>query len=215
MRRIYDCQYNKFVLSWFFTKTIDFLKSNGKFKCHIIGHKDVKIFNKVLKLTLLWAIFMDDLGWSIWDDQFDLDFKIFLLVVVYLNSEEWEIELTTPKGPYQTTHLDYLELNYITQKSGAKIVYFKNIKQETGWTIYYGAIHSVTLVAAKDKWVIISSPIHLILEFSNSIQNQFDLFLHFHRFHQQLDPHMGQELNQRDMNQLDDPQTSFHQYVLV
>lgn len=135
--------------------------------------------------------------------------------MVYLNSEEWEIELTTPKGPYQTTHLDYLELNYITQKSGAKIVYFKNIKQETGWTIYYGAIHSVTLVAAKDKWVIISSPIHLILEFSNSIQNQFDLFLHFHRFHQQLDPHMGQELNQRDRNQLDDPQTSFHQYVLV
>ena len=49
---------------------------------------------------------MDDLGWSIWDDQFDLDFKIFLLVVVYLNSEEWEIELTTPKKePYQTKPL--------------------------------------------------------------------------------------------------------------
>ena len=59
----------------------------------------------------------------------------------------------TKKGtvPNQTTHLDYLELNYITQKSGAKIVYFKNIKQETGWTIYYGAIHSVTLVAT--KWI--------------------------------------------------------------
>ena len=144
MRRIYDDQYNKFVLSCFFTKTINFLKWNGKFK---FGHKDVKIFNKVLKLTQLLSIFSDDLGSSL----FEWDFKIFLLVVVYLNSEEWEISNLPhqKEPPYQTTHLDYLELNYITQKSGAKIVYFKNIKQETGWTIYYGAIHSVTLVAAR------------------------------------------------------------------
>ena len=93
-----------------FTKTMDFLKSNGKFKWHIIGHKDVKIFNKVLKLTQLLSIFTDDLGWSL----FDWDFKIFLLVVVYLNSEEWEIELTTPKGttvPNHSLRLPRIELH--------------------------------------------------------------------------------------------------------
>ena len=132
-----------------FTKTIDFLKRNGKFKCDIIGHKDVKIFNKVLKLSQLLPIFTDDLGLSV----FDWDFKIFSLVVVYLNSEEWEIELTTPKGttvPNHSLRLPRIELHN-PKLSGAKIVYFKNIKQETGWTIYYGAIHSVTLVAARCK----------------------------------------------------------------
>ena len=87
----------------------------------------------------------------IWDHPFLIEILRFFYLLWFtwtLRNEKSNLP-HQKEPPYQTTHLDYLELNYITQKSGAKIVYFKNIKQETGWTIYYGAIHSVTLVAAR------------------------------------------------------------------
>ena len=145
MRRIYDDQSNKFVLSWFFTKPIDFLKWNGKFKC---GHKDVKIFNKVLKLTQLLSIFTDDLGSSL----FDWDFKIFFTCCGLL--ELWgmrNLELTTPKGttvPNHSLRLPRIELH--NPKVWSQNCLFQKYKTRD-WlnNIYYGAIHSVTLVAAR------------------------------------------------------------------
>ena len=184
-----------------------------------MGHKDVKIFNKVLKLTQLLSIFMGDLGWSIWDDLIGIEILRFFYLLWFtwtLRNEKSNLphQKRNRTKPNHSLRLPRIELH--NPKVWSQNCLFQKYKTRD-WlnNILWCNTQCYFSCSQKDKWVIISSPIHLILEFSNLIQNQFDLFLHFHRFHQQLDPHMGQELNQRDMNQLDDPQTSFHQYVLV